>query len=68
MVLVILLTNVLIRKREMIKVTQKENTHIKAKELQIKVSRKTYTPKKTSHHQMKMKSMTMRQEEFYSWQ
>jgi hypothetical protein len=34
MVLFILLINVLIRKREMMKVTQKENTHIKAKELQ----------------------------------
>jgi hypothetical protein len=50
------------------KVTQNENTHIKEKELQRKFSRKYYTPKKTSHHQMKMKSMTMRQEEFYSWQ
>jgi hypothetical protein len=59
-VLVILLTNVLIRKREMMKVTQKENTHVKAKELQRKFSRKSYTPKKTSHHQMKMKSVTMR--------
>jgi hypothetical protein len=51
---------VLIRKREMMKVTQKENTHIKAKELQIIFLRKTYTPKKTSHHQMRMKSVTMR--------
>jgi hypothetical protein len=67
MVLVILLTNVLIRKREMMKVTQKENTHIKEKELQKKFSRKTYAPKKTSHHQMKMKSVIVRQEEFYSW-
>jgi hypothetical protein len=32
MVLVILLTNVLIRKREMMKATQKEEKHIKAKE------------------------------------
>jgi nitrate/nitrite-specific signal transduction histidine kinase len=67
MVLVILLTNVLIRKREMMKVTQKENKHIKAKELQRKFSRKSYAPKKTSHHQMKMKSVTVRHEEFYSW-
>jgi hypothetical protein len=67
MVLTILITNFLIRKREMMKVTEKENTHIKAKELQRKFSRKSYTPKKTSHHQMKMKSATMRQEEFYSW-
>jgi hypothetical protein len=52
----------------MIKVTQKENAHIKAKELQRKFSRKTYTPKKTYHHQMKMKSVPMRQKEFYSWQ
>jgi hypothetical protein len=60
--------NVLIKKREMMKVTQKENKHIKAKELQRKFSRKTYAPKKTSHHQMKMKSVIVRQEEFYSWQ
>jgi hypothetical protein len=44
MVLVILLTNVLIRKREMMKVTQKENKNIKAKEPQKKFSRKTYAP------------------------
>jgi hypothetical protein len=68
MVLVILLTNVLIRKREMMKVTQKENKHIKEKEPQRKFSRKAYAPKKTSHHQMKMKSVTVRQKEFYSWQ
>jgi hypothetical protein len=60
MVLVILLTNVLIRKREMMKVTQKENTHIKEKELQRNISRKSYASKKTSHHQMKMKSVTVR--------
>jgi hypothetical protein len=46
----------------MMKVTQKEE------ELQRKFSRKTYEPKKTSHHQMKMKSVAVRQEEFYSWQ
>jgi hypothetical protein len=68
MVLVILLTNVLIRKREMMKVNQKANTHIKAKELQRKISRKDYASKKISHHEMKMKSVTVRQEEFYSWQ
>jgi hypothetical protein len=68
MVLVILLTNVLIRKREMMKVTQKENRHIKTKELQRKISRKDYASKKTSPHQMKMKSMIVRHEEFYSWQ
>jgi hypothetical protein len=39
----------------------------KAKELQRKFSRKAYAPKKTSHHQMKMKSVTVRHEEFYSW-
>jgi hypothetical protein len=68
MVLVILLTNVLIRKREMMKVTQNENTQIKAKELQIIFSRKYYAPKKTNHHQIKMKLVTVRHEEFYSWQ
>jgi hypothetical protein len=67
MLLVILLTNVLIRKRDD-EGYSKEKTHIKEKELQRKFSRKTYTPKKTSHYQMKMKSVTMRQEEFYSWQ
>jgi hypothetical protein len=68
MVLVILLKNVLIRKREMIKVTQKPNKHIKAKEPQRKFSRKAYALNKTSHHQMKMKSVTVRHKEFYSWQ
>jgi hypothetical protein len=57
----------LIRKREMMKVTQKVDKHIKAKEPQRKFSRKTYAPKKTSHHQMKMKSVTMRHKGFYSW-
>ena len=68
MALVIFLTNVLIRKREMMKVTQKANKHIKAKEPQRKFSRKSYALKKTSHPQMKMKSMTVRQKRFYSWQ
>jgi hypothetical protein len=68
MVLVIFLTNVLIKKREMMKVTQNENTHIKIKELYRNILRKAYASKKTSHHQMKMKSMTVRQGEFYSWQ
>jgi hypothetical protein len=58
---------VLIIKREIMKVTQKANKHIKEKELQRKFSIKYYATKKTSYHQMKMKSMTMRQEEFYSW-
>jgi hypothetical protein len=44
----------------MMKVTQKENKQIKAKELQRIFSRKTYAPNKTSHHQMKMKSVTVR--------
>jgi hypothetical protein len=46
----------------MMKANQKKDTHIKEKELQRNFSRKDYTPKKTSHHQMKMKSMTMRHE------
>jgi hypothetical protein len=50
------------------KVNQKANKHIKAKEPQRNFSRKAYAPKKTFHHQMKMKSMTVRQKEFYSWQ
>jgi hypothetical protein len=67
-VLIILLTNVLIRKREMMKVTQKANKHVKAKEPQRKFSRKSYAPKKASHDQMKIKSVTERQKDFYSWQ
>jgi hypothetical protein len=51
----------------MMKVTQEEDKHIKVKELQRNFSRKTFAPKKTSHHQMKMKSVTMKQGEFYSW-
>jgi hypothetical protein len=51
----------------MMKVTQKEKKHKKAKESQRKFSRKAYAPKKTSHHQMKMKSVTVRKKEFYSW-
>ena len=49
------------------KVTQIENKHIKAKEPQRKFSRKTYAPKKTSHHQIKMKLVKVRQKELYSW-
>jgi hypothetical protein len=47
------------------KVNQIENKHINEKEPQRKFSRKSYAPKKTYHHQMKMKSMTVRQKEFY---
>jgi len=39
----------------------------KGKKPQRKVSRKAYAPKKTSHHQKKMKSATVRQRELYSW-
>jgi hypothetical protein len=52
----------------MMKVTQKANKQIKVKELQRKFSRKTFAPKNTSHHQMKMKSVTVKQGLFYSWQ
>jgi hypothetical protein len=69
MVFVILITNFLIRKiRRMINITQIENKHTKAKEPQIKLSRKVYAPKKTYPHQMKMKSVAVRQKELYSWQ
>ena len=51
----------------MMKVTQNENKHIKEKQPQRKFSRKTYAPKKISHHQMKMKSVTVRQKDLYSW-
>jgi hypothetical protein len=61
MVLIILLKNVLIRKIEMMKVTEIENKHIKGKKPQRNSSRKSYAPKKTSHHQMKMKLVTVRQ-------
>jgi hypothetical protein len=40
----------------------------KGKRTTKKFFKKSLTPKKTSHHQMKMNSVTMRQEEFYSWQ
>jgi hypothetical protein len=60
--------NILIIKREMMKVTQKTNKHIKEKEPQRKFSRRSYAPKKTYHHQMKMKSVTVRHKEFSSWQ
>ena len=36
------------KKREIMKVTQKEDKHIKVKELQRKFSRKNVAPKKTS--------------------
>jgi hypothetical protein len=39
----------------------------KSKEPKRKISRKDYKPKKTYPHQMKMKSVTVRQKEFYSW-
>jgi hypothetical protein len=68
MELVIFLTNVPIRKIQgMMKITQITNKHIKTKEPKINLSRKDYAPKKRSPHQMKMKSMTMRHKEFYSW-
>jgi hypothetical protein len=64
-----LVTNVLIRKiRGMMKITQITNKHIKTKEPQRKISRKDYAPKKTFPHQMKMKSVIVRQKDFYSWQ
>jgi hypothetical protein len=43
-------------------------SEVKVKELQRKFPRKTFAPKKTSHHQMKMKSVIVKQGEFYSWQ
>jgi hypothetical protein len=60
MVLVILLTNVLRIKVRMMKITQTTNKHIKEKEPQRKISRKSYTLKKTSPHEMKMKSMIVK--------
>jgi hypothetical protein len=51
----------------MMKVTQNIDKHIKVKELQIKFPRKTFAPKKTSYHEMKMTSVTVKQGEFYSW-
>jgi hypothetical protein len=65
---IILITNVLIRKREMMKVTQKANKYIKVKELQRMFSRKKIAPNKTSHHQMKMKLVIVKHREFYLWQ
>jgi hypothetical protein len=60
--------NVLIIKiRGMMKISQIENKHIKEKEPQRKFSRNAYAPEKTSHHQMKMKLVTVIQKELYSW-
>ena len=42
---------------------QLENKYTKAKEPERKLSRKAYAPKKKYLHQMKMKSMTVRQKE-----
>jgi hypothetical protein len=42
------------------KVTQIANKHIKEKEPQRNFSRKSYAPNKPYHHQMKMKSVTVR--------
>jgi hypothetical protein len=58
---------ILIRKREMMNITQIENKYIKEKEPQRKFSRKSCAHKKTSHHQMNMNSVTVRHKEFYSW-
>jgi hypothetical protein len=52
----------------MMKINQIENKHIKAKEPQRKFSRKSYAPKKTYHHQMNMKLVTVRHKKLYSWQ
>jgi hypothetical protein len=69
MVLVVLLTNVLIRKRkEMKKMIQIGNKHINPKEQKKESSRKVYAPKKTSPLQTKMKSVKVRHKELYSWQ
>jgi hypothetical protein len=40
----------------------------KGKRTTKKVFKKNFSPKKTSHHQMKMKSVIVKQGEFYSWQ
>jgi hypothetical protein len=48
------------KKKRMMKVTQIENKHINEKEPQRKLSRKDYVPKKTSHHHMNMKPVTVR--------
>ena len=50
------------------KITQIENKHTKAKEPQRNLSRKAYAPNKTYPHQMKMKSVTVKHKELYSWQ
>jgi hypothetical protein len=39
----------------------------KGKRTKKNISRKSYAPKKTSPHQMKMNSVTVRLKEFYSW-
>jgi hypothetical protein len=68
MVLVILLKNFLIRKiKGMMKITQITNKHIKENEPHRIFLRKAYAPKKKSPHEMKMKPVTVRHKEFYSW-
>jgi hypothetical protein len=68
MVLVIFITNVLTRKiNEMKKMIQIENKHINSKEPKGKSLTKVYAPKKMAPHQTKMKSVKVRQKEFYLW-
>jgi hypothetical protein len=68
MILVILITNVLIRKiRGMMIITEIENKHIKENEPKRKISRKAYARKNTSPHDMNMKLVTVRHKGFYSW-
>jgi hypothetical protein len=65
-VLVILLKHFpIIKIRRMMEITQIENKYIKEKKEKINLSRKSYAPKKTSPHQMKMKSVTVRLKYFY---
>jgi hypothetical protein len=67
-ILVIFLKNVLIIKiRGMTKITQIARKYTKEKEPQRNISRKAYAPKKIYAHQMKMKSVTVRQKYLYSW-
>jgi phage antirepressor YoqD-like protein len=61
MLLVILLTNVpIIKRKEMNNMIQIENKRIKEKEPKIKFSTKAFAQKKTTPHQMMMKTVKER--------
>jgi len=66
--ILILLLNVLIRINKVMKKIIRRRRQIKRiKETKIIFSRKVFAPRKTTPHQMRMKSVKVRPKEFYSW-